>query len=291
MGDAEETITPAEILADIGGWQALLPEDFNVEHGGQQIHVRDHPFVKEARDFGAFVKQAFDAHREVGSRVRIPGAEATDAERDVFRQKLIEAKLLEAPPASPEEYGIAKPETVPEGVTWDEGLAGELAKALHKHGAPKELAADLLALHMKALAGAGATLKTSFEAGMAALRREHGDQFEKKMDMAARLSRSIFRTPEEVEFFETTGLANHPGFINLLLRLAPLAEQDSSFMREYSHPGGQISGDEVRLEVAKIMSDKTHPMYEGYWRRDPKIMAHVEGLYRRAYGDTPVEVG
>jgi hypothetical protein len=51
-----------------------------------------------------------------------------------------------------------------------------------------------------------------------------------------------------------------------------------------------MSGDDVRSEVAKIMSDKSHPMYEGYHRNDPKVSRHIEELYVKAYGNGKVEI-
>jgi hypothetical protein len=52
-----------------------------------------------------------------------------------------------------------------------------------------------------------------------------------------------------------------------------------------------MSGDDVRSELAKIMSDKTHPDYDGYRRQDPKVMAKVADMYKRVYGAGIVPIG
>ncbi len=274
-------------------WYSTLPDTLTVEHNGAALPVREHPFVKEAPDLPTFVKRAYDAHREVGARVpvRISKPEEAEAWRKEHLPKLYQAGILQAPPASPDEYGIAKPDDLPEGVTWNDELAKSFATTLHKHGVPKAAAADLMALHRQALAGQAATFTTSYDEGLAALKTEHGDQFEARQASAKRLAASIFQTPEELAVFEASGLGNHPKFLSVLMRLAPLAESDSSFIRDMSRPGGGMDADAVRAEVQRIATDKTHPMYEGYRRADPKVMAHIDGLYKKAYGDEKVQIG
>ena len=41
---------------------------------------------------------------------------------------------------------------------------------------------------------------------------------------------------------------------------------------------------EVRQEYAAIMTNPKHPMHAGYKARDPKVEAHINQLYERAYG-------
>lgn len=48
--------------------------------------------------------------------------------------------------------------------------------------------------------------------------------------------------------------------------------------------------DQVREEVKEIMTDKNHPMHEGYWRKDKAVMNHIEAQYKRAVGTGTVEL-
>src|SRR3990167_588917 len=121
-----------------------LPDTMTVEQDGKPMPIREHPFVKEAKDFPTFVKTAFDAHKEVGARVRIPGKDAKPEDVMAFKTRLIESGVLPAPLKSPDDYGLVKPETMPDGLEWHEEGAKKLAAMLHKHGAPKELGAELL---------------------------------------------------------------------------------------------------------------------------------------------------
>lgn len=97
-----------------------LPDTYTVEVDGKPMPLRDVPFVKEAKDLGGLIKTGYDAHREVGARVRIPNKEAKPEERTAFLGKLYEQGLLEAPPSSPDEYGITKPDALPDGLLWSD---------------------------------------------------------------------------------------------------------------------------------------------------------------------------
>jgi len=274
-------------------WFEALPPELTIEYDGKTIPLREHSFVKESPDLETFAKRAYDAHREVGARIpiKVSKPEEIAAWKQEHLPKLYKAGILDAPLASPDLYEIKRPEKLPEGLGWNDDLSKKFATTLHKHGAPKALAGELLTLYEEALLGEQKALKTSYDAGMAALKTEHGDKFEERQEVAKRLITHIFKTPEELEFFEATGMGDHPGFLSVMMRLAPLAVQDSSFLRETARAGGEMSGDDVRVELAKIMSDKAHPMYEGYKRNDPKVLAHVEELYKKAYGDAKVTIG
>lgn len=244
------------------------------------------------KDAPSVLKAYAHSQHRLGSAITLPkGPEEVEAWRTAHLPKLVQAGVLPTPPGSPDEYGVARPADLPEGLGWNDELSKELAATLHKHGAPKALAADLLALHTKALVGAQAGFKTSYDTGMAALKAEHGEHFAERHEAGRRLAAMIFKTPEEVEVFERLGLGDHPGFLSVIMRLAPLAMQDSSFIRDMNRPGGGMGAEEVRAELGKIMSDKTHPMHAGYWAKDPKVLAHIDDLYRKAYGDQKVVIG
>jgi hypothetical protein len=274
-----------------------------VEQNGQQVPLRDVPFIKESTDIGTFAKRAFDVHRELGSRIplKVNGTAEVESWRKEHLPKLYQAGVLTAPPGKPEEYGITKPSDLPEGLGWSDELSKELATALHKHGVPKAAVPELLALHTKAMLGAQTALKTSYDEGMAALKHEHGDKFEERLEQAKRITGHftkegqwvpglIFKTPEEVDFIEKTGLGDHPGFLSIIMRLAPLAMQDSSYLAEMTRPDGAMGGEALRTEIGKIMSDPTHPKYKLYWQRDPGVLKEIEEMYRKTYGDAKVEL-
>jgi hypothetical protein len=267
-----------------------------VEVDGKPMPLREHAFVKEAKDFPTFVKTAFDAHREVGARIPLKvdatKPESVKAWRDENLPKLYKAGVLTAPPASPADYGIARPEQIPDGLTWDDKRGEAYAALAHKHGISKEAASDFMAFHLESLQGQAQSIKTSMEEGMAALKKEYGDKFEERQEQASRLAAAIFKNEAELEWFEKLGLANHPTFMSVLMRLAPLAESDSSVLAGLggSQAGG-MTGEDVRKELADIMNNKENPKHALYWARDKATMDYVDSLYKKVYGDAKVQIG
>lgn len=243
------------------------------------------------KDVPSLVKGYAHLSKRLGSAINLPGKDAKPEEVSALKQKLYEAGVFEAPPADPKEYGILKPEKLPEGMAWNDELAGKFASTLHKHGASKALAGELSQLYMEALTGTQTAFKTSMEEGMAALRKEHGEQYDARAEAVKRMIPGIFKTPEELELFNSLGLGDHPGVMGVLLRLAPLAMQDSSFLKDLPRQGGEMKGEDVKAEVAKIMSDKNHPDHAGYWRGDKTVIAKIDEMYRKAYGNAPVAIG
>ncbi len=269
-------------------WYSGLPEAAMVDVGGQQVLLRDQPFVKESPDLEGFVRKALDSHREVGARVPLK-AGSTPEELAKWKAdnlpKLYEAGILAAPPGSPGEYGVVKPDILPEGIGWNQDMADSFSNILHKHGASKALAGELLELYGNALGGTQKQLETSYEVAMTELKKEHGDQFDSRKEEAKRLTALIFKTPEELAFFEELGIGDHPAFLSVLMRLAPLAAQDSSYIKDAIRDTG-MTGEDVRAELGRIMSDKTHPLHVGYNQRDPKVLQQVQDMYKKAYPGT-----
>jgi len=279
--------------------EALLSQltpDLTVDVDGKAVPLRDTPFVKEAPDFKTFVKGAYDAHREVGARlpVKTDGKPESVAEwRKTHLPTLYKAGLLEAPPATWQDYGVVKPENIPEGLSWDDKRAERYASILHKYGVPKAIVPELMELHQEALTGAHLALKTSKEEGIKALKGEYGDKYDERVEEVKRFTAAIFKTPEELEFFELTGLGDHPGFLSVIMRLAHGALQDSSVLAGLpsGQGGGGMTGDEVRKELAAIMSDTSNPRHKLYWQKDKATLDYVDSLYRKAYGEGKVEIG
>ena len=242
------------------------------------------------KDIPGLIKGYAHTFTKMGSAINLPGKDAKPEDVAALRTKLYEAGVFTAPPADPKEYGLTKIENLPDGLQWSDELAGKFATALHKHGVPKAALADLLPLYLDALGGSVNTLTVDREQSLATLKAEHGEQYDARVEAVKRISQGLFRTPEELQFFEQTGLGDHPAFLSVMLRLAPLALQDSSFMESLPSQGGAISGDAAREEYAKIISDPAHPMHAGYLRKDPKVESYINDLYKRAYGTEPVVI-
>ena len=278
---------------------AQIPDTLTYQDGDRQVPYRDHPFFKEAPDLPTFLKTAVDTHKEFGSRLSLKVDKANVVELEKWRKdhlpRLYDAGVLERPPASPDDYNdiVKRPERLPEGWGWNDEFAKDFKVIAHRHGIPKAAIPELLSLHERTLTGAGKTLQTSVEAGMAALKAEYGDKYDERRAGAQRLTDFVFKTPEELAFFEELGIGNHPAFLSVLMRLAPLAQADSSFFVSQGTPSEQPGGlthDQITAELADIATNKDNSRHAAYLRGDPQVQAYIDSRYRQVFGDKKIEI-
>lgn len=278
------------------GWEDAVPETLTIAgDGGSMVPVRAHPFLKESPDLGHFVMKAMNLHQEVGRRVPVKKLEKPE-EVETWRKenlpKFYEAGLLARPPADPKEYGIKKPDSPAAGLVWNEERGGKFASILHKHGAPVALANELMTLHTEALMEGVKSLETSREKGIAALKQEFGAEYDARVEQVKRFTPMIFKTPEETKFFTDFGLADHPTFLSVMMRLAPAIAADSSIIPQGGGGGGapQMTGEQVKAELVDISTNDKNPRHAGYLRGDPEVHAYIDALYKKAYGTGTVTI-
>jgi hypothetical protein len=275
-GAAENGSAPAD-------WRTFMTDDLKAD-----------PVVSKwaekasEKDIPSIVKGYAHAQHRMGSAINLPGKDAKPEEMTALKAKLIEAGVLPKPIADATEYVIAKPENLPAGMQWSDELSGKLAGVMHKYQVPKEMAADLIALHMESMSGAVGSFAQDTETVIAGLRSEHGEKYDERRELANRLIPEIFKTDEEAALANKLGLGDNQRFISLLMRLAPLAQQDSSFMQNLSVKGGEMTGEAARDEYAKVMSDPKHPQYDGFRKGSKESLAYVDELYKKSYGNAPV---
>lgn len=239
------------------------------------------------KDISSIIKGYAHAQKRMGSAINLPGKDAKPEDVASLRTKLYEAGVFKAPPGKPEEYGLADPGNLPEGITFSPELAGKFATAMHKHSIPKEALADLLPVYLEAIQGQAATLQVDADKQMQLLREEHGGKFDERWELADRLAKSVFKSEEEIKLFENSKFG--PLFYGPLLRLAHLAGQDSSYMDSLgsaSSVGG--TPEEVTTELQKVLNDKSHPHYAGIHgpSNTPAYKAadaYLQSLYEKAY--------
>lgn len=269
-----------------GDWRTFLSDDLKADPV-----VSGWAEKTDYKDVPSLIKGFAHAQKRMGSAINLPGKDAKPEDVQALRAKLYEAGVFQAPPADPKEYELNKPEMLPEGLRWSDELSGKFATVLHKHGVPKAAVADLMPLYLEALGASAKSLKVDQEKAFASLKAEHGEKYDERVEMVKRMTQGIFQDAEEIDFFEQTGIADHPKFLSVMMRLAPLAMQDSSFIDSIPTKGGEMTAEAVREEYHKIMTDPKHPMYEALRRRDPKAEQYVNDLYRKAYGNEKVQIG
>lgn len=278
------------------GWEEAIPETLTIAgDGGTMVPVRNHPFVKESPDAGHFVMKAFNLHQEVGRRLPVKKLEKPE-EVETWRKenlpKLYDAGLLAKPPADPKEYGIKKPDNPAAGLVWSDERGTKFGQILHKHGVPIAAANELMALHTESLMEGVKSLETSREKGTAALKQEFGADYDARVEQVKRFTPLIFKTPEEVKFFSDFGLADHPTFLSVMMRLAPAIAADSSILPQGGGGGGapQLTGEQVKTELADIMYNDKNPRHAAYLRQDQEVLKYIDDLYKKAYGTGKVQI-
>lgn len=240
------------------------------------------------KDIPSILKGYAHAQKRMGSAINLPGENAKPEEIAALRQKLYGAKVFEAPPGKPEEYGLTDPGNLPEGLTFSPEIAGKFAAAMHKHGIPKSALADLMPVYMEAMQGHVTKLNADYEKIVSDLRNEYGEKFDERWEMGDRLAKAIFKnhSKEGLKFIKDSGFGAL--MLGPLLQLGHLAAQDSSYVPGGSNQG--VSGTAAFEELSKIQNDKTHPMHLGYKSNDPKVMQHIQDLYDKAHGKEVVNV-
>jgi hypothetical protein len=98
------------------------------------------------KDPAALAKSAREAERLIGDRVKIPGKDATQEERDAFLNKL-------GRPAKPEDYTFTVPKDLPENVPYDGERAKQLKTDLHKLGLTGEQASAIHDMYLTEITG------------------------------------------------------------------------------------------------------------------------------------------
>ena len=274
---------PDDEIKDGSDWRGQIPDEVK---GDTKLA----PIIANMKEpnMKAFITTAINAQHRLGSALSIPGKDAKDTDKATFRGKLYDAEFLPRPVETPEAYGDLRPESIPEGYAWNDTVAKDFRTLLHKHGASKEMAKDLMAMYENLTVAGSKAMITSRQESETALKTEYGEKYPERAEMVKRMVPLIFKSPEDLAFFEETGMGDHPGFLSVLMRLAPLAMQDESFM---AGAGTGAGGIDAQKELASIMTDPKNPRYELYRKADPATMEYVAGLYKRQYGDKTVEVG
>ncbi len=221
-----------------------------------------------APDEATFLRSLDDTLGMVGKKgLAVPTAASTEAEIADFRRAF-------GVPDDPAAYSL-KPETLPDGVSWDDAGAGEFASILHKHHAPAGLAKDLGAMWAQQQAKNLADGKAGFEARINDLSAEAAKVFGKEWgdDVDSRKQANI-------DFVKSRGLnledpvlraaLSHPDIVRMVdaarlsLREAPLPGVDAGVFTGSAGPREQA--------FAIMQSDPQ-------WERKPDVAKRVNDLH------------
>lgn len=205
-------------------WIEQLPEDMR---GDESLYGH--------QKLGDFVKahKALAAERE-GS-IKVPGENATDAERAAFLTAL-------GRPESPDKYTFGKPEGLPEGLPYSTESEQAFKTYFHELGVPDKQAGALWTkYHEIAAQGFNAQQQAEKAATAKAIETLQsewpGDNFKVNTELAHRAFMRTFDKPEQQAeaktFLETAkvggiALGDHPVFLRVFAQIGKTISDDSA---------------------------------------------------------------
>lgn len=242
-----------ESLADFAAWKDKAPA----------------PLVK-------FITDNMTAARaKTDGMLKLPGADAKPEDWDPVWKAL-------GRPDTPDGYGIAKPEKLPDGVEWDDAFAKGFSEFAHATGIPKAQAEKLIAWHTEQMGAQAAAMREAgqklVEEERAALQKAFGPQL---ADVAAKAQAAAVAAGLPAEIFDPAAGA----FLGApaLQVVGKLLTELEGFKKEgsFATPGqSPVPGN--GWDYANAVISGKHPDSEGYWKKDSAIVARVtEGLKQK----------
>ena len=179
-------------------------------------------------------------------------------------------------PDKPEAYAEAvKPNVeVPEGVVWDDGIAGEYFKLAHQENIKPESMQKLIQLNLKQrefeLKAYNQQTQHKRDEGLHVLRRTWGANFDQNLKLAQNVARFHNVDPDN-EGFNTE-------IVRMIVAMAKEQTEDK-YVSGTSMPHG--TGD-FASQARDIQTNKDNQYYKRYWDGDPDIQTMVRNLHRKA---------
>jgi hypothetical protein len=199
--------------------------------------------------------------------IRVPGADAKPEEIAAYRKAI-------GVPEDPKGY-VFKPEKIPDGVTFDEKRAGEVAELMHQHGVPlaaaKALAEKQFAYEVENATAAKNAYDKHVAEGMAKLKQDWGYRYDDKLTAIKRLVIASGGDPKDAELF------NNPKVLKYLDGVTGMLSEDAIASLKGTVAGGDVFLS-TKEEARAIMRDPSHPEHAKYQAGDGATVAKVERL-------------
>lgn len=198
--------------------------------------------------------------KELGSRVKIPGEDATPEDWAKFYAKV-------GRPESPEGYELPIPEDNPQEAEFNKSLS---AKA-HELGLTKAQVKGLLEWGNKVGNDYQQNLAAQAEANRKnteqELTKKWGPNTKANTGLAARTALNLLGQDKFQEIMNNNGLGDNPAIIDMFYRIGIQISEDSIPDRTSS---SVMTKEEAASERMRIMNDKSHPLYSAYRDRTHK---------------------
>lgn len=236
--------------------------------------LREEKSLAAIKDVGGLAKSYVEAQKLIGARqegsVKIPGEDATPEDWAEFYNKT-------GRPESAGEYGFVKPETLPDGVQWDEGMVAWFGNAAHAAGLSKAQAGSLMKAWNDQQYSIGHETQKTMKAGLGKLQEDWGDQFDGRVELGLRGIERLLPAGDVEELkglLDATGIGNQPIMLKYAYQVGKMLKEDGYIMGD-GH-GGVLGADSAKAKIASINADKSH----AHW--DPEAQGHKEAVEEMA---------
>lgn len=258
---------PATTGVDAGAssWRDTLPAD-----------LREAPSLASLGDVTALAKAHVEAQALIGRKgLIVPKAEDPPAVHAAYRAAL-------GVPEKPEDYALAAPEGIPEGV-WNADGAAAFAAEAHKHGLTPAQAQGLAAWWAQTEAGKAQAAAQGIEADgrpmETHLREEWGAAYDAKVEAAKRAAKDFGASPAILDALEAK-----VGGAEMLRFFAKLGEATGED-RPAGMGTGRAGGGDPKAELDRLMApggpywQPLHPDHHATYQR---VKALHEAMAQRA---------
>ncbi len=219
-----------------------------------------------------------NAQKMIGqkSTLKAPAPDAKPEEVEKFNSQI---RGVLGIPDKVEDYKVAKPEKLPEGITWDESKASEFAKLAHSLNIPPAAAnkiAEWQMNHLGSIAEQGkAKLDEWVKAQDAELRKDWGSDFDVNLGKAAKAAQIAGFDLNDPE------LGNNAKFVKAMLTVSNLIKPDAFVGADKA--GVTMDGAAQAEDIRRNPSNPWHAAYmgrEGASRQKEAqaVMARLQGV-------------
>jgi len=230
------------------GWDASLPDDLKPSAATLAKYPNPLELMRGHANASKLIGQK--------STLKAPAPDAKPEEVAKFNEQIREVLGV---PVKVEDYKIAKPDKLPEGLTWNDAEVGEFAKLAHSLNIPPAAAQKLVefdAQRMAKLNQTGAAKLDEFvKSQEAELRKDWGADFEVNLGKAAKAAQLAGFDLNDSE------LANNAKFVKAMLTVSNLIKPDALVGNDKA--GLVMDGKAQAEDIRRNTANPWHAAYMG----------------------------
>lgn len=268
-------------------WINSLPED-----------IRGEASLAKFRDLGGLAKSYLSAEKLISSSVRIPGADATQEERDAFYSKVTAAgDLLRLPKEENSEemshiYNkLGRPEDPSKyefdlitGEDHESPLISGLLKEGHEAGMTQKQMQTVLNYYNKAVETNLQALEAAKETAEASLKQAWGDRYEDNLNASKVAIKALQQKyPKEVESLVFGPNGNNPVLATILAEFGSRLKEGQTVTGEGVSAFNSAASN-AKAKIDEIMkAGRDHPVWNTNHPNHRKAVAEMDELYIQAH--------